>query len=1061
LDSNYKLTVFKGITVPQGYASGAMDPFDAEQYLRKLGLSDDATLLLYTIKSVRVEPGFRVTSPAGHVYVGGQIIPGANHPDWQSFEQYVSEEGQQKGWRIEETQEAEMPDETQQVDGQAAQALMDSVQAEFDHAVENTDYERDAQVIQGYGEDAQQFLPPEQKEQFGTQIEQILTALNSRAREESVEKVTQTLSQVEISRISQTLDSNPDSSTVFVSYNDWKGDMDFKVNFTKKKEGPHTVDGRSLYAALVGLGIPEGNLARLKKVISGGVKTTQPIPFNSLFPFLSDVPENQRQVFTEGLTFAMGRTLENKEFNDSFDLSLATATYLKQYMKKSTGQAEEQAATMALKDFRELVKNHKSQMDAILTGEKDSSSTEEDITSNFGKVQEAVPTATRDRRGQYFVEGLFQLVKDKARIRAFLDRHFTFAVDEGGTEQKELGATPTAASMNLQPNQLGELFGNYILIPRQGGVARLQAIYRDLVGRDKGMLPKRNTGMLSDIRHFLGPREGNEKFAGMMNTLEMRLAPGVKKEDVYDHIAASITESLTLKNTASNRGHLSHNVSTSVHDAVNSALSEGLILSYNEHNLEEGARSIRNAIVENKVIEKHAYTLSSTANLAFTTYTVSTLSHHMLSAPSSPEDANYAIFSDFSSHFLQETIPNASIGTLESGRYRERVLSMMLPAMFRGVPYQVANGDIKWEDHQARALLDAAGYHGEDISKLQDKEVISDVLLTHTLNGGQMSYSQQLRNSLVRTLGHIPADSRGDTMMFTKDEVNEADISSSPYISSEPNNLDTIRGHADKILGSGPNNMIARLVDITNQTQKEAQPQIDALVQEFHSSFENSLTTSQMAEDVKQTLLDHYSNELKSKAESFCIPRKQGAQFGQRFEFLTQLGPLMSHLETSSPAEGTFRRISPKEGLPFDPEKGKDINGLYGMEGFTWQDKDGSIHLFGSPEGQTGDAVDYSHTKISSDYGTIEVTPYEAKMEEGLAYAHQAGLSTFFRQLGETMKYAQARRGGALPKVTMREMRNINHTQTGQIDTSTVNQRTNPVLANIFSGGFRTEGSRA
>jgi len=1046
------------MTVPQGYVTGELDPLSANNYLRRLGLSSDANLLLYTLKGARVAAGYKVTSPGGHVYVGGQSIIGANHLDWESFENYVNDTGKAKGWRIEESLGEEPAPETRvEVSSDAIQALMGAVQIEFNHAVGAGDYELASQVIQSYGKDAQQYLKPGEAEQFNDQISQLVTTMESYARETSVKKVSSTLSQAEISTISKVLDSSPNPSTIYLEYNDARNEVMFNVKFSKKRESPHTVDGRALYAALISLGVPEQDIGGLKKVLDGDIKTQARSEFDKALPFLKDVPKDQLPIFMEGLTFALGRTLGNKSFTDSFDLSLAAATYLKQYTEKNADFAEKEAATTTLDDFHKMVEQHKEQLTKVLQSEKNYSTTVNNVTEEFRRAQ-VVSHATNDaKKGKYFLDGLFQLFKaggyGKREVQAFLDKHFIFQVDK--YIDPKFGERPSAKSSNLSEGDVESLFENYAMVPRRASVPGLRSIYKDLVKK----MPTKNTGLLSDIRHFLAPHGGNQRFATMMDGLNIELAMDQDKDAVYDVLATALTSSLPPGSRS-----MSSTIDSGLRKGLKSLVAEGRILGYDEGNLTEVAATLREGLSGNQLLEKHASALSSSASRAFVSYAITNLSSHLMSAFSSPEDKNYEIFSDFSSNFLDDIRPNAFLGTLESGQYRERVLSMLLPSVFTGVPYQMETGNLRWENTQARDLLIAAGYDGNDLESLNDKQVLSDVLLTHSLSGGKMSYTQQLRNSFVRTLGQLPNyvvdNGRGvPPKLFTKEEVADADISSVPYMTSEKNSSDTVRGYADKVLGSGNNNIIARLANITNQTLDEAKPQIDEVVSTFKTSLGNAL--SSVNSDVKDAVISHYTTMLQNGAESFTLPRPSGARFGQRFEFLGQIGPLLSHLETTPPMEGSFRRISPSEGSYFDDQVTTTRTGLYGIAGFSWKDRAGATHVFGNPDSQTGDAVDYSHTRISADYGTIEVVPYEVKMEQGLAYAHQAGVSTFFRQLGETMAFAKAQRGGSLPKVILREMRNINHTQEGDIDVSTVNQSTNPVLGSIFTGGFRTEGSRA
>jgi len=100
------LTVYKGFVVPEEYAAGAMDAFDAVTYLQQIGLKKEAEQFFVTLKNIRVPTGFIVTNKeSNNVYDQGEDIPvtfaeGRKVNNWDDFMAYAQDEPQ---WDIQET----------------------------------------------------------------------------------------------------------------------------------------------------------------------------------------------------------------------------------------------------------------------------------------------------------------------------------------------------------------------------------------------------------------------------------------------------------------------------------------------------------------------------------------------------------------------------------------------------------------------------------------------------------------------------------------------------------------------------------------------------------------------------------------------------------------------------------------------------------------------------------------------------------------------------------------------------------------------------------------------
>jgi hypothetical protein len=102
LNSKYKLTTFKSMTVPSGYAEGNMSALDSYDYLQKMGIGVELyqDLALEALKAIPVKRGYVVYSPnKNKEYRAPHMVPtAAGESDWDSFMQNAPS----RGWKIEE-----------------------------------------------------------------------------------------------------------------------------------------------------------------------------------------------------------------------------------------------------------------------------------------------------------------------------------------------------------------------------------------------------------------------------------------------------------------------------------------------------------------------------------------------------------------------------------------------------------------------------------------------------------------------------------------------------------------------------------------------------------------------------------------------------------------------------------------------------------------------------------------------------------------------------------------------------------------------------------------------
>lgn len=1063
----YKLTTYKSFTVPAGFVKGELSPYEAVDYLTKIGLLEEGISFYTSLKSVQIPAGFSVTTPRGDTLPGGRFIPGFPHlHDWSEFQDYVQSHPE-ANWQISQTEEgeAEIPNE------ETVQNFVNDMTSAISQSLQDGDLDRANALVDEYEKDGMGLLDKSQHEKFQQNIDelkQIMGAYNSKETEDKVKEDIPHQHYEAMKTALEEFDSLRTLVSPMVMGRESSDTSALQVTSKyRKKEAGDTYDLNLLYGSLTALG--ETDAAATLVPLLNQSKKSMNLDFKNVFPFLKTMSTHDVLDFMTDLTRVYQKGGSNEE------KAATGALYIKEFVANQE-KVEGKKEAMSVEAIQKRLQEHSAELSRQVAATTNARSGVQVGVHTLVGTEKTNAAKNGFDNGQSYVRGIIDLFDTPQEAAKFLDRHFRLYPKGEGKE---------TSFQKAGMDNLDALFATHVVGPTSAAVPAIQAIYKDLNSRLDDNAAK------ASMSKLLGKTVGAD-YVGEMLGLDEETAKRFNEKAV-----PQLYRALEFRSDA--KAELDRKLQTALERTAKEMEREGDSFYAKPAALREMAQKIAGDLEKNPVMKYNGYSsyeAAQSARDAVLLHTAFTMSSFAFSNESY-ENNNYSIANTFFANFLHDPEADFSSGTFFDINDPNMVLSLALGPNFRGVPYDTETNELKFEPHQLRELLSAAGYPSDDLDILKDKSVMRDVMYNFTKNDGKMSYSQMLRNSFVRLAAHMtvpPGVSRRKegTSVFTPEEVKDMNVTSVPYNDSQKQSHSELEGVIRELFdfGSGAG-IMQRLAKINHKSDRG---QIGPIKQKFQENLQQKLKSINLDDEQAGVIVDYYMGEL-----SEAIKRRQTSSqevvdnanqayndaieegktekeakeaadkvtnkyhFGYIFENMSSIAPLISHIQESGASN--LRVLSPaprRKGDYFLDNDNRQFTGFYGTAGFTWQGSDGSTHVFGSPQNRNGEAVDFSHIRFSPDYSSMDVTPYEAKMiQKGTAYAHQAAVDKSFYHIAEAMVHARKQGRGNLPSVNIREMRNINQSQNDTVEVASVDNSLDRQWKNMYTGGFAAKGEKA
>lgn len=1001
-----------------------MDAYEAFLYLNSIGMGTEGSRFFLAMKSVRVPSGFQVTSPSGNTFEPGNIVPfppeSEHARDWNSFYNYATGEGMSQGWQVEETAEAG--------DGEddSVQPYMSELQQQLSTALDEGGVVGAQDLLEAY---KNQLKELEGAEAYVFHVEEIQELLGKTQIEDVTKEVSDEVSLEQISAIKDALGTYADKlvmQDIRPGHDSQEYSYIFSAKFPKKYLD-QAINLKLLTSALSVMG--ESDAVNHLVDILSGEKGKKTLDFHVLFPFLETMDRKDTASLIKELNDIFNEKLEGQSTEQNVNAH-EYSQVARAVAVLSAARAEQEGDSGRVQGVTE--EELKGKIDYLLTKLRDSAAKVQNARHQaLAKELETIESfATRVKmmgRGQFLFQGFDQLFGRKVTAQ-ILHKHFQVYRNGGGrVTEDEL--------VHFRP----EDFLTHTLIPRQVGVEHTKAFVSDVKSALRG-----NDVVRTSLARSLLKKSGG---VGLSEAIVVTGDVGKNLRLIYDDIAAGISDKLSFKDK---------NSANDAARAVQTTIEE--VLAANEVEIKD--RDALKATVDRMVNTlkdsnewKHAnYSTNGHeqhVEEAVMAYCIMMFQGHATKAGDSAETRNPLDFHSFVLSVLgRDAGADFASGVVRAVEDQNLTVSLAVAAGIRVLPYNPLTQKLDWEPSQARAMLDAAGYEGEDISALEDTEVLSDVLYTMVRSQFAMPMSQAVRNSFVRLVHTVKygagMDMRGQNIL-SEDIVRDLGVTT--MADSEDTEMhmknSQVEAHARSVLGEGKDSVVHILSTGDHERGKQV----------FAENLDNYARTMNLDSETVETFKKYFNEKTDEAVKK--LAKKSNAHFGSLFEFVSQVGPLLSHAQGGM---NGLRRIDPANGQYFDDSK-QFSAGLYGMDGFTWNDNNGDTVVFGNSQNVHSDAIDYMAIKLTKG-GDVEFTPYEAKMyQTDFAQPHMNSMDNALRLFAESVKHSHTTHGRT-PKVVIKDVKTVNHTHDGKTQVGSTETTFNPgTTSGIGASGPGGHGS--
>lgn len=1016
LDSNKKLTTFKGITVTKGFVEGTMSLDETAVYLESLGISGIFENLL--LKSVFVPPGWRAEhTKSNKVYEQGMFIP---VPE-RSWEDFVSAAQSDRGelWRITEVGiTSDFSDPQSEVQEKDYDSAVSRLAKEYDEQDLGILFRRMQQQIEQIDDEGARNQAMEELESFISDVHEMNTLQLEKAKDKAFLKAGVTLDQK-----NKTLDlikKLDKSVTAKVNKKVKSIDISFAPSSTA---GAHPPIHLGAFISVLEISGNVGAIQHMSGLINASA-TSISVPVSLMFPegLSTQKEKSLYRDMISGLNPGQSEdalAIAAAKLGHDFDRMYTESKVTRSKISRDTVEVLEKRAA-------ELEKNIDNVVQSLQGVNSTSSNTvlEALNTANFAKATRQFHRSlvSGNLAVQTFFDAADELLDGNVNaVASLFDSHYDFT--------KSLDGKTLSEFVKDNPdNYRGELKKALFVSPPTprafGSANKYEAISK--VGSEVRALFKSrmasadtykqgaaynifmNSDVLSEVNKVVSSEGDREELTRALTTAFAAFADGptifrVKTNFTQPYADAIVASALatyekntgkTLPKTATSE------LSRVLWDTNKKKLGTYFKTRDSFSKAEEGPAS---SVVSDDVKEGLA------ALFIHGIYT---------SLPSSPSvDSDYdSAFraSAAISYFMGGNVSSVDLktgGYVYSGEGDNKYLHLRILSSARFLPPMTAGG-YKWPE-QAKSYLDRMIVEKNpslDINSLNDRDRLS-----YIAGMGNKDTIKPIFLALCNMTSSLQNVTSDDTsrsgVMLTRRKYEEmlgvmdTDLSAS--------NVDRMRGvhmHTRELLGSSSASvdMAERffLGDVDVSSPEFSDISLTSLVDHIapkDGKLGNGKTDSERRTFVRNAqgllehrlsgklppkLIDHFKAQLETTALTGST--KSGAvskgNLGHAYEFLANIPVLAQHLGPDS--QVNILTPAPTDRFTYDA-----------MIGFNWQDSDGNTHTLGKTNGSNSGLMDNVHLTLSSDGREISVNGYEAKLHEnGGAVAH-LGNSTNLQRL--------------------------------------------------------------
>lgn len=1034
LDSNKKLTTFKGITVTKGFLEGTMPLEDTVLYLESLGINGVFENLL--MKAVFVPPGWRAEhTKSNKIYDQGMFIP---VPE-RTWEEFVTAAESDRGdlWRVTEVGVVEEG----YTDPQAA--VHDE---EYDSAVKRLTGEYDEQDLGILFRRMQSQIESIEDEEVKAQaVEELNTFI----------KDVHSMQQVELEKKKEEIFreagvSLEDKSNIEQVIRAFHKSMSMKMNTrmgiisVKVTGAPGGTDSSDMHlGAFISAMEIAGNTEVLQKLsgvmttsMSSGVPPVVSIPVSSMFPN------------------SLGTTEEKRIYRDM--VTTLNANFTEDNLVLSVSKIGHELSTL-------YSKNRKLPSSSIEVLEKRAQELEDNISNLIEELHSSVPSTSNT----YTLEGLntFQFAKSVRQfhrdlssgnlaVQTFLDASGEFLdgnslaattlLDENFDFTVSLGGKTLTQFIKENPEDYRNkikmaLFATPIkpLVP--SGRSRYDAM--SAISTSVKNLFKVKLSSISGYKDTAAYRifmsrdvvdnalQAVDRDPEKQAAFERALVSAISGHwDQVFQVKANFTKAMSDSIVASAMDIYKKTTGeTLVPNSGTSKLSDSLFVSS-----KAGVREYfqKRPLYEDSIISDEVRE------------GLSSLFMHGIytSIPSSPySDSDYdstVRASSAISYFMGGNITGVDMktgGYVYKGQDGDKYLHLRILSSARFLP-PLSNTGYVWPK-SGKDYIDSMIVASDptlDRSELTDRDRLA--LISNMKNSDTMKPAFLALCNITASLQNVTQSDLSDsTLMITSRKQYETMIQVFDVDLSAEGNVGRMRGvntHTKELLGSAgvDSKMVDRFFvgDIDANSPEFSQISLTALLdhvtpksgsrtteqrQQFVKNA-NSLIQKRLSGKLPANVISHFSEQVEKSALSGST--KSGSvsegNLGHTYEFLANIPVLANHLTPGSRV--TVLSPPPTERFTYAA-----------MSGFSWKDEQGNTHTLGKTNGSNSGLMDNAHLILSADGEEIRVEGYEAKItKEGGTVAH-LGNSTNLQRL--LIDYYQ-KNSGTVKKVVMGEVATIN-----------------------------------